>query len=309
VTSPRFAVIVPAYNAEAFLADCLDSIRGQTVADWEAIVVDDGSSDRTAELARSYADKDSRVRVFSKPNGGVSSARNAGFQQLSDSVRYVIHLDADDMLESDALEILHQELERQPDVVAVHGVARDFTDRDSLVDTPLEDAYGYYRLGYRDGRLVSWPPDRPTTFEVLAVWPVMANGSVLYRREAIADLKFDETLIISEDWDIWLRLAARGPVGFVPRFILRVRQHAKSATSNRRLMSDGERLVRTKWRGMSSWTAAQRKVLRVAHRRATLLRLDWSWKDVRHRRYRSAVSHILRFAHAYRVYVQVQRAL
>lgn len=76
--NPKISVIVPVYNAEKYLHRCIDSILAQTFADFELLLIDDGSTDKSGEICDEYADKDARIRVFHKANGGVSSARNVG---------------------------------------------------------------------------------------------------------------------------------------------------------------------------------------------------------------------------------------
>lgn len=90
------SVIVPAYKAEPYLAQCLDSILGQTYENIEILVINDGSPDKTGEICDAYAQKDSRIRVFHKENGGVSSARNVGLANAAGE--YVVFCDSDDTL-------------------------------------------------------------------------------------------------------------------------------------------------------------------------------------------------------------------
>ncbi len=92
--TPTFSVLMPAYNSEATIAESLDSLLAQTRSDWEAIVVDDGSTDRTADIVRGYADRDPRFIVLSKPNGGTGSARNVAAAHASGELWCL--LDADD---------------------------------------------------------------------------------------------------------------------------------------------------------------------------------------------------------------------
>ena len=101
---PTISVIVPVYKAEAFLRRCTDSILGQTHRELELLLIDDGSPDQSGALCDAIAQEDSRVRVFHKPNGGVSSARNLGFAQAGGE--YIAFVDSDDWLEPDALELL-----------------------------------------------------------------------------------------------------------------------------------------------------------------------------------------------------------
>ncbi len=98
------SVIVPVYKAEKWLHCCVDSILAQTMEDFELLLIDDGSPDRSGEICDEYAAKDSRVRVFHKENGGVSSARAKGFTESLGE--WIMFVDADDELSKDALEYL-----------------------------------------------------------------------------------------------------------------------------------------------------------------------------------------------------------
>lgn len=102
---PKVSVIVPAYNAEKYLERCLNSVVAQTMPDFECIVVDDGSIDRTGDIAEEYAKKDSRFKVIHQPNGGVSVARQAGIDAANGV--YTIQFDADDWVEANMLEEMY----------------------------------------------------------------------------------------------------------------------------------------------------------------------------------------------------------
>lgn len=104
--SPTVSVIVPVYKAEQYLHRCVDSLLAQTFRDFEVLLVDDGSPDRSGELCDEYAQKDSRVRVFHKENGGVSSARQCGIDNARGE--YTIHADPDDWVEPTMLEELYR---------------------------------------------------------------------------------------------------------------------------------------------------------------------------------------------------------
>lgn len=98
----RVSIITPCYNGERFIAETLDSVLGQTYAQWELFVVDDGSTDRTAAIAEAYAAKDSRIRVLRQKNAGTACARNRALREANG--RYIALLDADDVWEPDFLE-------------------------------------------------------------------------------------------------------------------------------------------------------------------------------------------------------------
>lgn len=98
------SIVIPAYNAERYLGECLDSVLAQTYQDWEAIVVDDGSTDSTGVIAGKYAKRDERIKVYSKKNGGLSDARNYGLEQSIGD--WILYLDSDDCLYPHALDAL-----------------------------------------------------------------------------------------------------------------------------------------------------------------------------------------------------------
>ena len=105
---PFFSVIVPVYNVEKYLKECVDSILGQSFSDFELILVDDGSPDNCPAICDEYAKKDEHVKVIHKPNGGVSSARNAGIQMARGE--YILFCDSDDFYLDTAFEKIHYNL-------------------------------------------------------------------------------------------------------------------------------------------------------------------------------------------------------
>lgn len=107
---PKISIIVPVYKAETYLHRCVDSILAQTFTDWELLLIDDGSPDRSGEICDEYAKKDTRIRVFHKKNGGVSSARNLGLDNVLGE--YVTFVDSDDCLYLNALDRLFSVAEK-----------------------------------------------------------------------------------------------------------------------------------------------------------------------------------------------------
>lgn len=108
---PAVSVIVPVYKAENYLHRCVDSLLAQTLPDFEIILIDDGSPDRSGEICDEYARKDNRVRVFHKENGGVSSARQCGIDNALGE--YTIHADPDDWVDPDMLEALYKKAKEE----------------------------------------------------------------------------------------------------------------------------------------------------------------------------------------------------
>src|SRR5579862_8348566 len=116
--SPRISVIIPAYNAEQTIGESLESLLAQTCPHWEAIVVDDGSTDSTGEIARQFAARDSRIRMIQQANGGESAARNTGISRAT--YEWLLFLDADDWIAPRYIERMTAELIANPELDAVH---------------------------------------------------------------------------------------------------------------------------------------------------------------------------------------------
>lgn len=106
---PDISVIVPVYNVEAFLRRCVDSILQQTYTDFEIILVDDGSPDRSGEICDDYAEKDNRIHVIHQSNGGLSAARNAGLEWVftNSNSNWISFIDSDDWIHPFFLQLLH----------------------------------------------------------------------------------------------------------------------------------------------------------------------------------------------------------
>ena len=97
--NPKLSVIVPVYKVEKYLVRCIDSILAQTFVDFELLLIDDGSPDKSGDICDEYACKDTRIRVFHKENGGVSSARNLGLENVRGNI--LTFIDADDWIDVD----------------------------------------------------------------------------------------------------------------------------------------------------------------------------------------------------------------
>ena len=116
------SIIVPVYNVEKYLRECLDSIMSQTYQNFECLLINDGSPDHSADICREYVEKDSRFRYFEKENGGVSSARNLGIEHSKGE--YITFIDSDDWVESDYVETLYDELIKENADIAVSTYKR-----------------------------------------------------------------------------------------------------------------------------------------------------------------------------------------
>lgn len=142
----KFSVVIPVFNVEAYLRDCLDSVLSQTYDDWQAICINDGSTDGSADILNEYAAHERRMKVITQPNGGLSAARNAGIKAAEGE--YVLFLDSDDWLEENALEILSMNLEDE-DMLCFSGrryfeSERVYHDADQLKAQTYLSGMDYY---------------------------------------------------------------------------------------------------------------------------------------------------------------------
>ena len=111
----KVSIVIPIYKVEAYLLECLESIRRQTVEDIEVLMVDDGSPDGSADICRSFSERDSRFRLIQQTNGGVTAARRTGVSHATGE--YVVFVDGDDSLPADSLEILLSHMTDEVDMV------------------------------------------------------------------------------------------------------------------------------------------------------------------------------------------------
>ena len=214
---PTVSVIVPTYNTLAYLPEAIDSILNQTFEDFEILLVNDGSTDGTEQWAKTL--DDSRVHYIYQQNQGLSAARNTGIRLAQG--KYIAFLDADDSWDATKLAKQVAYLIAYPQVGMVHAWV-------SFMDAE----------GVSTGR----------------IWKTQAQGwvlpqllhrndvavlSVLVRRECFEQIgEFDTQLKSLEDWEIWLRLAAKYPIGILQEPLAQYRQLPGSMSRNCKVMEE-----------------------------------------------------------------------
>lgn len=276
--TPSISIVVPARNAERFLAATLESVRAQSVADWECVIVDDGSTDGTAALAQRFGEMDRRIRTIRQPPTGASAARNRGYREIHPASQFVAFMDSDDVWLRDALALLRDELERHPEAPAAHGLAELIDEHGQPHEPGTFPEFGRERLGCKDRHIVRWPETEPTTFATLLIGNrVFPQGLLLIRSGHFARVGgFDEKVRLVEDWDMLLRLSRLGDLRFVNRVILHYRRHRGNISNeNHRANREAARmmhhriffaaenderqkqLLRTTWRAWQSYLAQE----------------------------------------------------
>jgi len=187
------SVIIPTYNRAPFLREALDSVFAQTEKDFELIVVDDGSTDATRELAAEYGE---RLRYFFQPNAGASAARNLGLQNARG--RFIAFLDSDDLWQPKKLARQIAWMNAYPEIMLC------YTDEI------------WIRRGVRVNQKKIHAKSGGWIYPLCLPRCIISPSSVLMRRQLFeAAGVFDEQLPLCEDYDLWLRVASRFVVGFL----------------------------------------------------------------------------------------------
>ena len=182
--NPQFSIIIPIYNVEAYVRECLDSVLSQTFTNWEAICIDDGSTDVSGKILDEYGEKDKRFKVLHQKNSGVSAARNAALSVASGE--WVTFLDADDRVLPDRLELISEVIKLFPDADWVH-----------------ETEY-ISNLRKNEGNVSNKGPKLVTGAEVfLEAWGILKKNALMvlntYRRAAVCNVRFYEGVRYAED--------------------------------------------------------------------------------------------------------------
>lgn len=214
------SIITPAHNAENFLPETIDSVLDQTFRDWELIVVDDCSTDRTFEIASAYAAKDPRVRVLrNEVNSGVAATRNRGLEVASGD--YIAFVDSDDLW-------LPEKLEKQLRFMKEKGVAFSYTD------------YQKYITETKERGKVLRAPTKMTAKKILGNTAIGCL-TVMVDRKTVGDFRMPP-LSHTEDNCTWQEILSRGYVGYRLPMVLSLYR-----ISDRSMTSDKSRAAKQQW--------------------------------------------------------------
>ena len=191
------SIIVPIYNVEKYLRQCLDSIIAQTYQNFECLLINDGSPDNSADICREYVSKDSRFRYFEKENGGVSSARNFGIE--CSKGQYITFIDSDDWVDSDYLEVLYRALiEEQADIAISTYKQFNMDDNCYYVHSYQR---GYDRKVFTNAELVD---SLPLLYRYDSTYNFVSCK--LVSREILKYIRFNLSTSYGEDMEFWYKL-------------------------------------------------------------------------------------------------------
>jgi glycosyltransferase involved in cell wall biosynthesis/ABC-type Na+ transport system ATPase subunit NatA len=211
---PLVSVVIPCYNHGAFLAEAIESIQAQTYPHIEILVVDDGSTDNTKEVACGFE----KVRYIHQPNAGLSAARNTGIKASTGA--YILFSDADDWLMPNAVETNMVLLQQRPDAAFVSGGHKKVNRwKQTLEEEPF-------------------PVEQDHFQRMLQGNYIGMHGTVLYQRWAFENVQYDTTLKACEDYDVYLNLSREHPVLHHTKTIAAYRFHSQNMSGNIPLMLD-----------------------------------------------------------------------
>lgn len=256
---PTVSVIMPAFNAEKFIGASIESVIAQTYSQWELIVVDDGSRDKTSDIVNGFASSDKRIKYYFQNNKKLARARNAGIRHSTGQL--VAFLDSDDLWLEDKLRLqVKTLLETNSDLVFSDGFM--FSD-----DNVTDETFSFTTIA---GKFVG-----PEWYDVLIKRNRIPVLSVLVRRDVLDQVDcFDENpdYYGVEDYELWLRIAKRGFVFYgMKEKLVRYRIHEDGMTRNRALMFKSEVAVLEKHlRG----STVNRERIKYMRERAAMAYLD-----------------------------------
>ena len=222
MNSIKFSVIIPVYNVEKYLNECVDSVLNQTYKNFEVILINDGSTDSSPQICDSYAEKDNRIKVIRKENGGASSARNVGIKNMTGN--YVLFMDSDDFWDDrDLLSRADEVIRNYGSDVIILGYRKFYSEKGKYIN-------GYDTTSYEHGKTKSMQIKSlicNNLFESSA-WSKIVNAKLFSDNK----LFFTEG-VYSEDIDWNARLLSYADSFYVlPGFSLVYRQNSSSITHN-----------------------------------------------------------------------------
>ncbi|MCD7127282.1 glycosyltransferase [Limosilactobacillus agrestis] len=197
----KVSVIIPIYNKEKYLTKCIDSVLEQTYSNLEIILVDDGSTDRTAELCERYYEKYDNIRVLHKKKGGIGSSRNAGLAMATGD--YILFVDSDDWLDKKHIELLYNHLKKNNADIAI-GSFNQFNDESKIFEIMIRDE-DYFEKVYSPQEWFAYEyVSIPYQFDITFTVP----WGKLYKRSLFRDMVYPEDPNVVEDdlttWKIYL---------------------------------------------------------------------------------------------------------
>lgn len=237
----KVSVVIPVYNVEDYLGECLDSVVNQTLTDIEIICVNDGSTDKSLEILNEYASKDDRITVIDQENGGHAVATNRGMKLAKGDFLYL--MDSDDIVDIHALEeTVKVAEERNVDFVIFQAI-NYYMDTDELVE---QENYSMNELAdFVGDKVFNWKDIKDFAFSI-----TVTPWSKIYKREFIEknNCRFPEGLVFDDNIFFWEVLFSAERITFYRKHLFKRRWHSTSSTmSGNRNFLDSIEIFKIMW--------------------------------------------------------------
>jgi glycosyltransferase involved in cell wall biosynthesis len=246
------SAIIPVYNRAHLIAAAIDSVLGQSRPVAEIIVVDDGSTDGTADVVARYGP---RVHLIRQANGGPGAARNRGMKQAAGD--YIAFLDSDDLWPANKNELQLDYFAHHPEVEFIFGDMANFSGDEHASEAEIKNRELHDYFATNGGGL-----DR--LLECLITENVVPTPTVMFHRDVMTKVGwFDETLQIAEDLDYWFRVAATCRCGFINAILCHRRRHEGNLINDWVKRTQTLAVVLSRLEGMATLTPGARRALKV----------------------------------------------
>jgi len=206
----KVSVIIPAYNAEKYIREAIDSVLNQTFKDFEIVVINDGSTDKTPKILKSYGNK---IRWKSQENKGLAPAMNEGIKMAKGE--YIAYIDADDICLLERFEIQVKYLDEHPDIGLVYSDFYQIDENNKIL-----------------GKIKSQPFDNLFLLQN----NYMGKSTVMHRRKCLDEVGlFDDENFrnYDNDWEMWIRISEKFGIGYIDKLLIKYRLHSNSLLSIR----------------------------------------------------------------------------
>jgi glycosyltransferase involved in cell wall biosynthesis len=259
---PKISVITPCYNCELFIEKTIKSVREQIFIDWEHIVVNDGSDDRSQAIVTAIANSSKSLTLVNQANAGVARSRNVGYFNASPDSEYLLFLDGDDFLAPNMLSVMVDHLDRHPELGFVY-CDRSYTNSEGIsIETPKFSRYAPSRWGIK---VIA--PDQPETpfSAVFNLAPVIPSVSLIRRSVYAQTNGWDEEFGQHyEDTNLFLNLAIRSKVHYLDQSLVYYRRHDNQSTATDVNFLKQEHKLYQLWTTRRDLTEDQCKLIREA---------------------------------------------
>ena len=239
---PMISVLMSAYNEEDWVEEAIDSILKQTYEDFEFIIVNDGSTDDTAEILASYEKRDNRITVINQENKGLTKSLNKGLKHCSG--KYVARMDANDIALPTRFEKQASFLEEHPDHAVIGTWREEFWENQDKK------------------RSVHFPTRNQIIQRTLVKYCCLGHSTTMMRTSVLKDLQYNESYDLGEDYDLWTRIGESHKLANLPDDLMLIRRIPGSITTSKNKWKNFKYQMRIK---LNAWLRLQTRWWDIIH--------------------------------------------